>query len=449
MATTAQSSTDVPVPKNFGEYVRNLGPGIVVALAWLGTGDLIDASVSGANFGYALLWALLLAVLARYISVSALSRYQLCNRVGDETIMDGYRRIWKGYPGLLSISIVALGFVYNSYLYVATGTAIYHLLLPVVDLGPWGISIGAVFTAVLVTIVGARKRIYRALEIVAQITMAALVVAFVIALFGSGVDFLHLLEGLLFEIPKGEGVLTGVITATALIGAVGGSAANILYPYFMRDKGWVGPRFRKVQVYDLFFAVSVLFVLVMSVWIVAAETLHGTGTSISGPEDLAEMMRLAVGDIGPNILWLALFFVAFINIPAQADVFSRVLVESVHMARPDRKARMATRAATLNIPKANLVRADPIYRLLQIGLLTIAPLVFSIPNGPNVIVLTVLGSSFSVITVPLMIIGLIYLTSSKKLMLPEHVNKWWQLVLLSVVGVIGLWATYTVITGWF
>lgn len=449
MASTAQKSTDVPVPSNFGQYLRNLGPGIVVALAWLGTGDLIDASVSGANFGYALLWALLLAVLARFISVSALSRYQLCNRVGDETIMDGYRRIWRGFPGVLSVSIVILGFVYNSYLYVATGTAIYHLLLPVLDLGPWGISIGAVFTAVLVTIVGSRKRVYKALEIVAQITMAALVVAFVIALFGSGVDILHLFEGLLFEIPKGEGVLTGVVTATALIGAVGGSAANILYPYFMRDKGWIGPRFRKVQVYDLLFAVGVLFVLVMSVWIVAAETLHGTGASISGPEDLAEMMRLAVGDFGPNLLWIALFFVAFINIPSQADVFSRVLVESIHMAKPARKARMVDRAKAVEGTGPNVVRADPIYRVLQIGLLTIAPLVFSIPNGPNVVVLTVLGSSFSVITVPLMIVGLIYLTSSKRLMLPEHVNKWWQTLLLSAIGAIGLWATYTVIAGWF
>ncbi|ATG53019.1 hypothetical protein CFK38_16965 [Brachybacterium vulturis] len=449
MAITDQNPKDVVVPRNFGAYLKNLGPGIVVALAWLGTGDLIDASVSGANFGYALLWALLLAVLARYISVSALSRYQLCNRVGDDTIMDGYRRIWRGFPGILSTSIVILGFVYNSYLYVATGTAIYHLLLPVVDLGPWGISIGAVFTAVLVTIVGTRKRIFKALEIVAQITMAALVVTFLIALFGSGVDVRHLFQGLLFEIPEGEGVLTGVVTATALIGAVGGSAANILYPYFMRDKGWIGPRFRKAQVYDLLFAVGVLFVLVMSVWIVAAETLHGTGASISGPEDLAEMMRLAVGDFGPYLLWIALFFVAFINIPSQADVFSRILVESIHMAKPDRKARMATRATTLGMPAANLVRADPVYRFLQIGLLTIAPLIFSVPNGPNVVVLTVLGSSFSVITVPLMIFGLIYLTSSKKLMLPEHVNKWWQLALLLGVGAIGIWATYTVISGWF
>lgn len=446
MSTT---NNEVVVPTNFAQYVRNLGPGIVVALAWLGTGDLIDASVAGANFGYALLWALLLAVLARYISVSALSRYQLCNRVGDETIMDGYRRIWRGYPGLLGASIVILGFVYNSYLYVATGTAIYRLLLPVVDLGSWGISIGAVITAVLVAVVGSRKKVFKTLEVVAQITMAALVIAFVIALIGSGVNFLSLLEGLAFELPKGEGVLTGVLTATALIGAVGGSAANILYPYFMRDNGWIGPRFRKVQVYDLLFAVGILFVLVMSVWIVAAETLNGTGATISSPDDLAEMMRLAVGDAGPYLLWVALFFVAFINIPSQADVFSRVFVEFLHMGKPDRKERMTKKAAAAGIPSTSLVRADPIYKWLQIGLLTFAPLVFSVPNGPNVVVLTVLGSSFSVITVPLLIIGLIYLTSSRKLMLPQHVNKWWQTVLLVGVGAIGLWATFKVVGGWF
>ena len=46
------------VPSTFIEYVRALGPGILVAMAWLSAGDLVSASVSGSTYGYALMWAL-------------------------------------------------------------------------------------------------------------------------------------------------------------------------------------------------------------------------------------------------------------------------------------------------------------------------------------------------------------------------------------------------------
>lgn len=433
-------------PSNFASYLKGLGPGLVVALAWLGTGDLIDASVSGSTFGYTLLWALLVAVAARFIIVSALARYQLCNSVGDETILDGFRRVWRGFPALLGISTTALGFVYNSYLLLACGTALHYLFLPFFDGGLWGISFWALITMLMSIFVSTRKKSYKTLEITAQVTMAALVICFLWALIGSGINFSELVKGLAFSVPEGgDGFITAIVTAVALIGAVGGSAANLLYPYLMRDKGWTKPEHRKIQTYDLVMAVGVLFVLVMAVWIVAAETLRGTGIEVGSPEDLAEMMRLAVGPIGPTILWVALFFVAFDNIPTQADVFSRMFVESLYKARPERQERILLRAQKRGLPSAKTHEADPIFRTLQLGVLTALPLLFSTPLAPNVIVLTVLGSSFSVITIPLLILGLLYLTSSKKLMLAKYRNRWWQSTLLALVGAVGIWSTVKLI----
>jgi Mn2+/Fe2+ NRAMP family transporter len=47
-----------PIPRNFVEYVRSFGPGIVIVLTWLGAGDVVDMSTAGANYGYSLLWVL-------------------------------------------------------------------------------------------------------------------------------------------------------------------------------------------------------------------------------------------------------------------------------------------------------------------------------------------------------------------------------------------------------
>lgn len=66
------------MPRTFGEYLRSFGPGIVVVLTWLGAGDVVDMAVAGSSYGYSLMWVLVVAVLMRFVFVSAIARYQLC-----------------------------------------------------------------------------------------------------------------------------------------------------------------------------------------------------------------------------------------------------------------------------------------------------------------------------------------------------------------------------------
>src|SRR3712207_8706144 len=69
--TEADRRAEAQVPSTFMEYVRAMGPGLLVAMAWLSAGDLVSASVSGSTYGYALIWALVLALFARFFFVSA------------------------------------------------------------------------------------------------------------------------------------------------------------------------------------------------------------------------------------------------------------------------------------------------------------------------------------------------------------------------------------------
>ena len=52
---------------SFGQYVRSMGPGIVVVLTWLGAGDLVEAATAGGNYGYALMWSFVMALIFRYL----------------------------------------------------------------------------------------------------------------------------------------------------------------------------------------------------------------------------------------------------------------------------------------------------------------------------------------------------------------------------------------------
>ncbi|RNL82632.1 Nramp family divalent metal transporter [Halostreptopolyspora alba] len=451
MHNNSSKKTDSPAPvsaspASFLDYVKSMGPGIVVVMSWLGTGDFISASVSGANYGYALLWTLLIAVLSRYFIVSAISKYQLCNSVGDVTILDGFRRIWRGFPIYLGITTCMLGFVYCSFLLLAAGTALSQLLNAFLPLGQWGTPTGAVVTLLLAFwVVTRRNQHFRWLEVVAQITMAVLVLSFLTALVGTGVDLGGLLGGLAFKLPPGEaGYITAVSTAVGLIGAVGGSAANLLYPYLIHEKGWHGPEHRKLQRIDLLFGTSVMFGLVLAVWVVAAETLHASGGSITSEQGLATMMEEAIGPAGPHIMWCAIFFTVFNNIVTQPRVFVRMLIEGIYMSRPERERRIRhAHQDSVTSPKETFTR-DPLFWAILIPVMAV-PVLFSLPAMPGMVVITLLGNSFNVLTVPAIIVGLIAMTSRRDLMLRPYVNRWWETAILVAIGAVGLWATYELI----
>jgi Mn2+/Fe2+ NRAMP family transporter len=453
--------SEAPIPRSFVDYLRGIGPGIVVALSWLGTGDLINSSVSGANYGYVLMWALVIATLARFFVVSALTKYQLCNRINDQTILDGFARVWNGFPIFLGVCSIGLGIVYHCFLFLGAGTALYYLFGQFG--GDWGIFMWAVVVLGAVVFLARRPNQYKGLEIVANVAMATLVVIFLWALIGSGVEIGALVHGLTFSMPDDRGAYGAWLVVVAIIGAVGGSVANLMYPYFVSDKGWRGPRYRKLQVYDLLFGVISLIVLNLAIWIVAAELMRGRGATITGPQDLADMMELAIGPAGPPLLWIAVFFCVFDNIGTQVYSFARIAVEAVHKTFPARAERYgslihagdpdapqgdaaAVAPDDAGIKPARHVRPaalmrDPLFRRLQ-WLLLLPPILFTLPHGPSLVAITVFGNAIQVFVVPAMIVGLLWMTNSRKWMLKGFANKWWENAILLVICGIGIWAAW-------
>jgi hypothetical protein len=275
---------------------------------------------------------------------------------------------------------------------------------------------------------------YRTLELIARVSVGILMLTFFIAVVLHGFDLIALLRGLAFRLPADTGGFGAVVIVAAIIGAVGGSAANLLYPYFMQDKGWDRPAYRKLQIVDLLTGILAMVFINLCVWIVAAEVLaSGAGIAIEDADDLATMMGRGVGAIGPLLLWIGLFFVTFTSFPAYSFGFTKVLLDGVQRT-------LSGQVETYENPENH--RA---FKWIQVGLLLIVPLLFSLPAAPNFIALTIAGNALGAITGPIIIVGVIILTTSKKYMLPEYANKWWETVALLIIGGIGLWATYGIV----
>lgn len=59
------------------QRLRTLGPGIILAAAGIGAGDVVVASVTGIKFGPTLLWAIVVTAALKFVLTEGLARWQL------------------------------------------------------------------------------------------------------------------------------------------------------------------------------------------------------------------------------------------------------------------------------------------------------------------------------------------------------------------------------------
>ncbi len=73
-------------------FLKKLGPGLLFAGAAIGVSHLVQSTRAGAEFGFGLLWALLLVHLFKYPFFQFAPRYATAT---GETLLDGYKRMGK------------------------------------------------------------------------------------------------------------------------------------------------------------------------------------------------------------------------------------------------------------------------------------------------------------------------------------------------------------------
>ena len=96
----------------FKERLKNIGPGALVAAAFIGPGTVTSCSKSGADYGYTLLWAMLLSVISVIIMQSMAARLGLVSHMGlGQALREKFTSKWARI--LLAILVIAAVFVGN------------------------------------------------------------------------------------------------------------------------------------------------------------------------------------------------------------------------------------------------------------------------------------------------------------------------------------------------
>jgi Mn2+/Fe2+ NRAMP family transporter len=413
--TTEHDGATDPPAENFLAYVKAFGPGIVVALSWVGTGDLIDNSVAGGNYGYALLWVLPLSLVFRFVFVNALGKYPMFNVQRDPSIVRGIARVHPAFGWLMLVSFVLYTHILLAFTLSGVGVALEGLFggLPTF----WWSVIGGL-SVFAVTLKGA----YRLIERIFKVILAVMVLTFVLGIVLVGINWGELVQGFAFELPAQQGVFDSGLVASSLVLATLGSMANLFYPEFLREKGWTTPGHRKVQQYDLLFGTVVVLFLGVAVWAIGAEVLFGK-QGVSEASDIADALGVAVGPIGPYIFYLGLLGAAWTTVAGSLFALGKMVVESLHVVRPQRAERYAGPAAATK---------DPVYRWMIVwGLLAVA---WSLPNAPGFVALVVVSHVLTSPFLLLIVIALIVMLNRADIM-GAHTNSWKANVGLGLVAV--------------
>jgi Mn2+/Fe2+ NRAMP family transporter len=406
-------------PATFLQYLRSFGPGLIVVLTWLGAGDLVEVSVAGGNYGYALMWVVVVALIMRFLFVSLIAKYQLCNQHG-EGVLDGLARLHSGYPLVLLLAAVVMGHVYGSYMTVGIGEAC-------ANLSGWGRALHWAVLWIMVALLIVFRPIYSRIEMVFKLLLGLLSLSLLGTAIWVGPSPSGILEGLVsFRLPVQSGPFDPLLIAVGMIGAVAGSLMNLVYPYFLDAKGWHGPQYRRVQMYDFLLAVTVMIVLDLAIWTLGAEVLHPHGLTIRDMDDLPRLLSGVIGEGGRVLFYLGIFAVVFTSLVGHALGLAYLGSHAYLRWRHGVGAEIAD------------YRTHRCYRWIVIWIL-LSPLIWTAPGMPGFVSITLVANSAQVVLIPLLAGGLWWITATSRLIGPQYKNRAWENGIMAVLFVLAIW----------
>ena len=156
------------------EYLKKLGPGLLFAGAAIGVSHLVQSTKAGAEFGFGLIWALLLCNFFKYPFFLFGTKYA---HATGETLLDGYKRIGNYVLIIyLALSIVTIFTIQAAVTIVTAGLAI-ELFGITSNITLWSGII--IIFCLLILIIGK----YRLLDNLIKVIILILGVSTVIAVF--------------------------------------------------------------------------------------------------------------------------------------------------------------------------------------------------------------------------------------------------------------------------
>ena len=191
------------------DYIKAIGPAIVISAVVVGPGSVTTASSMGASYNYALLWVVVMAALASFFYQLPAIRVALAKEV---TIMEAVRmRFGKMWALVLYYCIAFGSLIFQAGNFTGAAMAMEYFV-PQIPLVGWAAIM------ILVAFVLAWTSHYSVLETFTKGLVIMMVIAFVATAIGSKPDMGDMItQGFSFQIPEGDFFLVLAMLATTMV----------------------------------------------------------------------------------------------------------------------------------------------------------------------------------------------------------------------------------------
>ena len=378
--------------KKIAAIILGFGPGIFAIGYTIGTGSVTSMIVAGSKFGMQLLWVLLLSCLFSGILMFAYGNYAL---ITGETALYGFKKHLKFGKAMAILIIIGITFgQWNSLMGILGISS--NIIFEILAINFEGliayqyetvliIAIIIIVVFYLLMLIGK----YTFFEKILIVFVSAMGLSFMLSLFFVQPLSMDVAKGLIPTIPKVTG---GKMLVAAFVGTTMAAATFLSRPLFIKGKGWTIKNLKQ-QKKDSITAAVLIFVISATIMAVAAGALFYEGTEVTQVLDMANTLEPIAGKWGVTI-----FFFGALS-AGLSSIFPCLLIAPLLVA---------------DYQSGTLDTSSRQFRIIT----AIACLVSLIGPafGANPIEIQILSQVFNVFVLPVVILGIICMLSSKKVM---------------------------------
>lgn len=163
---------------------KNLGPGLLFAGAAIGVSHLVQSTRAGADFGFSLLWALLLVNLFKYPFFQYGPRYATAT---GESLIDGYKKLGKWVLVVYFVLTFLTMFTIQAAVTIVTAGLANNLFGITSNLTVWSFIITSISLSIL--LLGKYKVLDNFMKIIISVLAISTIIALMTAVFKNEHDY--------------------------------------------------------------------------------------------------------------------------------------------------------------------------------------------------------------------------------------------------------------------
>ncbi len=282
-------------PSTWGQRLRLVGPGIVIAVTGVGAGDMISSLVAGTTFGTVLIWAIIVGAFLKFVLTEGIGRWYMAS---GETILKGWHMLGRGATGYFLVYLFIVTFVFGAAVTSTAALGVDAMFPNVLSIWAWAALHGVL--GFVVVGIGRYDLFERIMKVIAAVKFGAIILLAILLT----PSLTELAIGLVPRIPEG-----GFINAMAIIGGVGGTYTLASYTYWVRERGWRRTPWIPTMRTDAAVGYILTGIFMISMLIIGSEFLFGTGANIEGEEGLVALADPIQDRFGVAVRWV--FLVGF------------------------------------------------------------------------------------------------------------------------------------------